>query len=84
MKIDIITTTIKNGVTEITTEKNVDKNDLRLEMLKNVKTIHNTWRILDFYFDYSCSQTKFGFKVTETFRLHKNRTEQVTTKFIYN
>lgn len=85
MKIDIITTTILNGQKSITTEKNIDKrNDIRVEMLKDIKGCFNAWRILDYYFDYECGQTKYGYKVVKTIRQHKETKETVITEFNYN
>lgn len=85
MKIDITTTIIVNGQKTITTEKNVDKsNDIRLEMLKNIKGCFKSWAILDYNFDYKCDHTKQGYKVVKTIRQHKETKETVITEFNYN
>jgi len=85
MKIDIITTTILNGKKSIITEKNIDKsNDIRIEMLKNIKGCFKIWLILDYDFDYECNQTKYGYKVVKIIRQHKETKETVITEFNYN
>jgi len=85
MKIDIITTTILNGQKSVTTEKNIDKNnDIRVEMLKDINGCFKSWKILDYNFDYECSQTKYGYKVVKTIRQHKETKETVITEFNYN
>lgn len=82
MKISITTTTILNKNKTVITE-NVDKTDFRLEMLKNVKSLFNTWRILDYDFDYKCGQTKFGYKVVKTIKQHIETKEIIIQEFQY-
>jgi hypothetical protein len=85
MKIDITTTTIVNGKKSVTTEKNIDKrNDIRIEMLKDIDGCFTSWQILDYDFDYECRQTKYGYKVVKTIRQHKETKETVITEFNYN
>lgn len=70
MKIQIATTIIDGGVKTQKIE-NVQKNDLRLEMLTNYKSLSTTYDILDCVFDYECSQTKYGYRITKTIVQHK-------------
>lgn len=83
MTIDIVTTTILNGQKSITTEKTLI-NDIRLEMLKDIDGCYKSWQILDYVFDYKCSQTKYGYKIVKTIRQHKKTKETVITEFNYN
>jgi hypothetical protein len=83
MIISITTTTVLNKNKTIVTE-NVDKTDLRLEMLRDVKSLFNTWRILGYDFNYECSETKFGYKVTKTVKQHKETKELIIQEFKYN
>ena len=85
MKIDITTTTIVNGQKSVIIEKNIDSaNDIRVEMLKDIKGCFKSWQILDYIFDYECGQTKHGYKVVKTMRQHKETKETVITEFDYN
>jgi hypothetical protein len=83
MKIQI-STTIIDGSNKTQKTETVQKNDLRIEMLANYKSLSTTYNILDCVFDYECSQTKFGYKITKTIVQHK-RTKHTTIQIInYN
>lgn len=82
MNVTLITTTYLNG--EKTQVKELLKNDdLRLEMIKNIKDAYISWGILDYNFDYKCEQTKYGYKVVKTLRQHKDTRELVIMDFQY-
>lgn len=83
MKVELTTTTIKNGVKSVVKEI-LKKDDLRLEMLKNIKNLFSVYNILDCDFDYKCSQTKLGFKVTETTTQNRITKEIEIKHFLYH
>ena len=83
MKVQLITTVIKNGAKKITKE-NLKSDDIRLEMLKNIKDKFTVYNILDCNFNYKCSQTKFGFKVTETVIQNRITKEIEIKQFLYH
>ena len=83
MKITLIKTVILNGTKTETTEQ-IKNNDIRLEMLKNIHESAKSWEILDFYFDYECSYTKQGYRVTKTIKQHKKTKKTIIEKFIFN
>ena len=83
MKVELTTTTIKNGVKSVAKEI-LKKDDLRLEMLKNIHESAKSWEILDFYFDYECSHTKKGYRVTKTIKQHIKTKETIIENFIFN
>ena len=83
MKITILTT-VFDGSTKIQTSENVQKNDLRIEMLANYKNLSTTYNILDCVFDYECSQTKFGYRITKTIVQHKITKHTTVQQISYN
>lgn len=83
MKITILTTIIENGTKTQKTE-NVKNDDLRIEMLANVKSLFSTYAILDCIFDYECSQTKLGYKITKTIVQHKITKHTTIQEISYN
>lgn len=83
MKITITTTVFDKGKKSQTSE-NVQKNDLRIEMLANVHSLFNTYKILDCVFDYECSATKFGYRITKTIVQHKITKHTTVQKISYN
>lgn len=83
MKITILTT-VFDDTNKIQTSENVQRNDLRLEMLANVHSLFNTYRILDCVFDYECSQTKFGYRITKTIVQHKITKHTTIQNITYN
>lgn len=83
MKITILTT-VFDGNTKIQTSENVQKNDLRIEMLANYKSLSTTYNIFDCVFDYECSQTKFGYRITKTIVQHKITKHTTVQQISYN
>jgi hypothetical protein len=83
MKTTIITT-ILNGSSKTKTTENVQKDDLRLEMLTNYKSLAQTYSVLDCVFDYECSQTKFGYRITKTIVQHKTTKHTTIQQITYN
>lgn len=83
MKITIITTVYDKGIKTQKTEK-VKKDDLRIEMLSRYKSLSNTYNILDCLFDYECSQTKFGYRITKTIVQHKTTKHTTIQNISYN
>jgi hypothetical protein len=83
MKITITTTVFNQGKKSQISE-NVQNSDLRIEMLKNVRGLFNTYRILDCVFDYECSTTKFGYRITKTIVQHKITKHTTVQKISYN
>ena len=83
MKITILTT-VFDGANKTQKTENVQKNDLRIEMLANVKSLFTTWNILDSYFDYECGQTKYGYRVIKTVVQHKTTRHTTIQQIIYN
>lgn len=76
MKTSLITTIIFNGKKTITKE-NLKNDDIRLEMLKDIKNKYSVYSILDCDFDYRCSHTKYGYKVTKTI-IQNRLTKEIT------
>jgi hypothetical protein len=83
MQIIINTTVYDKGVKTVKTE-NVQKNDLRIELLKNYKSLDTTYNFLDCLFAYECSQTKHGYKITKTIVQHKKTKHTVIQNISYN
>jgi len=83
MKITILTTVFYGGTKTQKTE-NVQKNDLRIEMLANYKSLRTTYNILDCVFDYECGQTKFGYRITKTIVQHKITKHTTVQQISYN
>jgi hypothetical protein len=83
MKITI-TTTIFDGINKALKTENVQRNDLRIEMLTNPLSLFNTYRILDCVFDYECSKTKFGYRITKTIVQHKTTRHTTIQQITYN
>lgn len=82
MKIEITTVSIVNGIKDIKKEI-LDKDDIRLDILKKAHTMHETWKFLGFQYDYACSETKYGFRVTKTARYSEELKETVFTYYNY-
>jgi hypothetical protein len=83
MKITITTTVFDKGIKTQKTE-NVQKNDLRIEILSSYKTLSSTYNILDCLFDYECSNTKHGFRITKTIVQHKVTKHTTIQNIFYN
>jgi len=83
MKITILTT-VYDGANKTQTSENVKKDDLRIEILTNPLNLFNTYRILDCVFDYECSQTKHGYRVTKTTVQHKITKHTTIQQITYN
>lgn len=83
MKITILTT-VFDGANKTQTSEKVQRDDLRLEMLANVHSLFNTYRILDCVFDYECGQTKFGYRITKTIVQHKITKHTTIQNITYN
>ena len=82
MKVTLTTTILKNGLKTVLKE-NLKNDDLRLEMLKNIKEKNSIYNIMDLDFDYKCSQTNFGYKVTETIIQNRMTKETEVKQFLY-
>lgn len=83
MKIIINTKVISNGEITEKSEK-VNKDDLRIEMLSRYKSLSTTYNILDCIFDYECSQTKYGYRITKTIVQHKHTKHTTIQQISYN
>ena len=83
MKITIETITIEGNKRTKTTE-NVQKDDLRIEILSSFRSLDATYNLLDCVFDYECSQTKYGYKITKTIVQHKETKNTTIQKISYN
>jgi hypothetical protein len=83
MQITIITTVYDQGTKTQKTEK-VKKDDLRIEILSSYKNLENTYNILDCLFDYECSNTKHGFRITKTIVQHKTTKHTTIQNISYN
>ena len=83
MKITLIETVHLNG-SKIQTKEILNNNDLRLEMIKDIKDKFSLWNLLDCNFDYKCENTKFGFKVVQTIVQNRETMETTIKDFHYN
>ena len=82
MKITLTETKILNGVKTTRTEK-LQKDDIRLELLKS-RNSSNSWGILGYYYFDKCSHTKYGYRVTQVQLCHKQTKETIIQDYEFN
>jgi hypothetical protein len=82
MKVTLTKTTILNGIKKVETE-NLKSDDIRLELLRDRNGSQTSWNILGYYYFDKCSQTKYGYRVTETQLQHKKTNEIIINKFLF-
>ena len=82
MTVTLKETITLSGITTFKSEK-LNSDDIRLDILKS-RNETNQWGILGYHYTDKCSQTKYGYRVTEYSLFRKDGKETIKREYTFN